>query len=241
MGVQYLSAAVFGAAACGGCGVLGWDDVLLDRCGPLTAPLQVQAPLKDANAAVHVYLLRGLADVYSLGLDELGEKLRAAGYSTSMVDYYTWPSTAERIISDSVSKGSTGDLVFVGHSYGADDAVHLAKSLQQRGLGVRLILLLDATRPPPIPANVDKCIHFYMPTFFGDQWPERFAGNPVFAEAGNERTLIENRYARAEPIGAASEACINHFNIDAVQPMQDVVLAEIMKLGETVPGDQFNP
>lgn len=229
----YTLVFIIGAAAiacAGGCGVLGSDDVTWSRCGPLFQTDLLAAPQKDPPPDLEVLVLRGLGNTYSLGLDELNSQLVNRSVNSTIVEWPRWQESGDRIMSETASRGSPGELVFVGHSYGADDAIRLAKYLEPRGINVKLLILLDASQGPPIPANVERVIHYYIPTYFGDNWPDVFAGNPLVPEPGNTRTIIENRYARAENLGEAAW-CTNHFNIDAVVPMQQVVVQDILDVG----------
>jgi len=49
------------------------------------------APAMDAR----VYLLRGLMNVFSLGLDEIGTKLQAQGIPITVANFVSWSSLAE--------------------------------------------------------------------------------------------------------------------------------------------------
>jgi hypothetical protein len=213
-----------------GCGTLGFDDVSL-RCGPISVP--AAAPIaKDSSSNLETFLLRGLENTYSLGLDEVGDLLHAAGLQAQIVEWPYWQEAGDDILAATNQRGNLSNLVLVGHSFGADDAVRLAKYLAEKAMDVKLIILLDATAPPPIPANVERVIHYYIPTFFGDNWPDTFAGNVVVPEPGNTRTVIENRYARIL-VDQDVQLCINHFNIDAVGPMQQIVVSDIASLANS--------
>lgn len=154
----------------------------------------------DSDCRVRVYLFRGLLDQPSSGLNDLTQTLRAAGVNAVARPYTTWPDVLAEI-EFLAARGALPKLVFMGHSYGADSAVLLAHELRARGIGVELLFLIDSTSPPPVPANVERCVQIYNPNEFAEAAPDVFPGNPIFAEAGNTRTQVVNLRARVEDLG----------------------------------------
>jgi pimeloyl-ACP methyl ester carboxylesterase len=149
---------------------------------------------------VHVVLFRGLLDQPSAGLNDLANELRSAGMTAVAQPYTTWEAALAEI-ETLLTAETPPQLVFMGHSYGADSAVLLAQELGRRGIGVDLLFLIDATVPPPIPANVARCVQVYNPNDFAEAAPDVFPGNPVQAAPGNDRTQIINLRARVEDLG----------------------------------------
>jgi pimeloyl-ACP methyl ester carboxylesterase len=188
-----------------------------------------QIAATTSSRAGQVVCLRGLLDVFSLGLNDLAERLRHDGIEAITVSGPSWPRLAQSI-REARSRGDLRKpLVLVGHSYGADDAIRLARKLKRWNIEVELLVLLDATTPPPVPSNVVRCLHVYRPTVMGDVFPHLFAGNPVDAEPGNHRTQVVNRIVSRESFGAAA-AHIGHFSIDASDAVHDLVLREVQSV-----------
>lgn len=181
----------------------------------------------QVSCAARVYLLRGLADVFSLGLDELAEKLRAIGVDARSISGPSWPELLT--ILDSPAHSPDEPIILMGHSYGADDALNLCKQLQARGIDVDLVFLIDATDPRPVPANVARCVHIYIPTEIGAALPSVFAGNPIVAEDGNDRTVIENRQMTVDEFGPAARS-VDHFTLDSSPLMHDAAIAEVRRI-----------
>jgi hypothetical protein len=176
-----------------------------------------------------VFCLRGLLDVFSLGLNDLAERLRREGIDAMPLSGPRW-RTLEREIDRAKRQGDLqGPLILIGHSHGADNAVRMARNLRQRNIQVELLVLLDATSPPAVPRNVTRCLHLYRPTVLGYLLPFVFAGNPVEAEEGNTRTEIVNTIVSREIFGPVA-ARIGHFNIDASVPVHDVVVKEVLRI-----------
>jgi hypothetical protein len=82
------------------------------------------------GGATEVYLLRGLFNVFSLGMDELQAKLIAAGVQARVHNHAEWAAIAEHIIARRARHRLTGQpsgrIVLIGHSLGGNDVVKLA-------------------------------------------------------------------------------------------------------------------
>lgn len=172
------------------------------------------------------YLLRGLWDYYSTGLNGLEDELRGAGVIAEAVSGPSWPQLLPRVVDLYTVQGAAETLVLVGHSYGADDAIRMADYLEEYGIRVPLLVLIDATRPPGIPPNVDRCVHVYVPNELGDEFPDEFAGNPVAAKPGNKHTEVVNIPVNSTTFGDAA-AEIGHLNIEAARAVHEFVMKEL--------------
>lgn len=181
------------------------------------------------SRAGRVFCMRGLLDVFSLGLNDLAERLRSEGVAAIPVSGPSWQALGREIHQAWLRGDLRGPLVLIGHSHGADNAVRMAQQIRQWNIDVDLLVLLDATSPPGVPSNVARCLHLYRPTVFGDLLPLVFAGNPVEAEDGNARTEIVNMIVSREIFGPAASH-IDHFNIDASAPVHDLVVKEVLRI-----------
>jgi pimeloyl-ACP methyl ester carboxylesterase len=204
---------------------------------PVQSVADFADPLIDGGPAARappplppqVFLLRGLWDIFSLGLDDLADKLNASGFAaTALSGGPGWLNLAQQLRAE-YADGETRPLVLVGHSYGADEAVGVARYLGEHGIGVDLLALVDATNPPAIPANVNRCVQWYIPSELGDWAPRDFAGNPVIAAPDNDHTLIENRIFTTHELGPQAHGA-NHFNIDEHPYLHELIILEIQNL-----------
>jgi hypothetical protein len=217
-----------------GCiGLFGVDDLAEDNCaiGPAVPVVPQDIPSKTTASHVKVYMLHGLVDFYSLGLDELADKMRALNLEPVLVKWTEWPAYADEIV-QSYTADNSMEFILIGHSYGSDDAVNLARALNDNNVPVKLLFLLDASAPPPISPNVDKCIHYYIPTIVGDVLPDIFAGNPVTLEDGNSKTVLENDMFTSDVFGSGV-GCANHFSIDVNILAHNLIIDEVLKVVET--------
>ncbi len=229
------------ALVVGGCDAIrvvavAFDDQL-DQCDvPPTFDLTAGGtrPI-GTESHLRVYLLRGLAGVFSLGFEQLAEEMRLAGLDANAFDGPTYYELADGLIDELANESNPPGIVLIGHSYGADDAIRMARLLRDAGIQVQLLYLLDATSPQLIPANVDRVVHLYHLWLPGYIAPAVFSGNPVELEPGNTHTELVNTIINEEDFGPAA-ACINHFNVDASNLIQQKILDEVLSLDETDAG-----
>jgi len=173
--------------------------------------LELEA-LPAAAAQGDVYLLRGFADVFSRGLDEMGAELNGLGVSAHVQGHLTWRSVARQIIADTRRNGRV-PVVLVGHSLGANAVISIAERLAQEGIAVDYMATFAATAPDPVPGNVRRVVNYYFAT---NGWGEPLVAGPGFAGS------LKNRdFSRSSTIG--------HFNIDKQRPLQAEVLREVLR------------
>ena len=77
----------------------------------------VTNPASGASTA-HVYLLRGVLNIFSLGLDDIAAKLRAQGIPVTVANFASWSSLADEAAAEYKS-GRLKTIILVGHSSGA--------------------------------------------------------------------------------------------------------------------------
>src|ERR1700739_2785292 len=120
------------------------------------------------NSAVHqkIYLLRGLTNVLSPGIDQLADDLRRRNMDVTIANHAFSESLANEAIYECRS-GRVNSSVLVGHSLGASAAVSMAEQLQKAGLRVALIVTLDPVVKAVVPRNVHVLRNFYLSNGIG--------------------------------------------------------------------------
>jgi hypothetical protein len=111
------------------------------------------------------YLLRGLiGDIYSLGMDELAEKIEQRGIKASVHGVSAVVYLANRIIRDyRADPSSMAPIILVGHSTGADAIISIAERLKAADVPVAMAIGFDPTRiASGVPSNVDLFINLYQ-------------------------------------------------------------------------------
>jgi hypothetical protein len=109
----------------------------------------------------HVYLLRGVLNVFSLGLDEIAAKLRQQGIKATVANYLFWSSLADEAAAEYKS-GRTKTIVLVGHSSGATALPDMVERLDQLGAPVKLAIGLDSVFRTSLSGRVGRYINFYV-------------------------------------------------------------------------------
>lgn len=113
--------------------------------------------VKARNVA-HVYLLRGLMNVFSLGMDELAHKIDRLGIATTVTNHSDWQALCQQIAAR-YKAGNHGSIILVGHSLGADAVMLLGECLGQSRVPVALIVPFDGTRSHTVSANVARVLN----------------------------------------------------------------------------------
>jgi hypothetical protein len=140
-----------------------------------TAAARTSKNAQATPSQVQVDLLRGLADIFSRGMDTLAERLNRQGYSARVYSTNGWQSIAHRI-ADKYSHGQRDIIVLIGHSLGANATFDIARYLDRQNIPIELVVTFDATRPQPAPKNVLHFVNFYQQNGFG----EKVVGGPGF-------------------------------------------------------------
>jgi pimeloyl-ACP methyl ester carboxylesterase len=154
------------------------------------------APESASRAEVQVDLFRGLADIFSRGMDTLTHRLNQEGYSARVYSTNQWPSAAQRI-ADQYSRGRKVIVVLVGHSLGGNAIFDAAYELDQRNIPVELLVSFDATNPRPVPKNVLHVVNFFQQNGFGKQvtaapdFKGQLSNIDLTAETGLSHTTID--------------------------------------------------
>jgi hypothetical protein len=137
----------------------------------LLAALMVASALPASAAtgpAIHkkVYLLRGLTNVLSPGIDQLNEELQRRNVDVAIANHAFSESLALEAI-EGCRSGRISSIVLVGHSLGARAAVSMAEQLQKAGLHVALIVTIDPVTKIVVPSNVRLLKNFYLSSGVG--------------------------------------------------------------------------
>jgi pimeloyl-ACP methyl ester carboxylesterase len=112
-----------------------------------------------AQSRAHVYLFRGLADVFSTGMDTLADEINRRGVAATSLSHTDWKVTADRV-AVAYKAGKEGPIILVGHSLGADAVMEMADYLGDKAVPVALVVPFDGTQSFPAPGNVARVINF---------------------------------------------------------------------------------
>jgi hypothetical protein len=127
---------------------------------PVAQPAHAAAPASKplGTGPAHVYLFRGLMNIFSLGMDDLAQKIEHAGIATSILNHSEWREVADEIAAK-YKAGNHGPIILIGHSLGADAVMLMGEYLGTKGVPVALIVPFDGTRSLNASANVARVMN----------------------------------------------------------------------------------
>jgi hypothetical protein len=160
----------------------------------------------------HVYLMRGLFGVFSLGMDDLSEKLRRDGYRSEVYGWDSWEQVTEVILQN--YRQGQHEIVVIGHSLGANAVFQVAERLQRRDIPVLMGVTFDATDPRSVPLNVGTFINF---------WARDGFGHPVKAPADFTGELDDFDLSDQPGIDHTSIDALDRFHVFVIQKLDELV------------------
>ena len=127
-------------------------------------PSEINIPVKGKiTRSGEVYLLRGLANVFSRGMDTMGAKMVRAGLDARVYNHSSWRSLSDNIIARNKKKQVSYPIVIMGHSLGGNAATNMAKYLGDRIIKVQYVVSFDPTVTTVVGKNINRVINFYLP------------------------------------------------------------------------------
>ena len=164
----------------------------------------------QAGGNYQVYLLKGLADIFSSGLDKLELKLRARGIVGKVASHASSDSLADEAIAR-YRAGMRGPIVIAGHSLGADAAVSMSQRLNAAKVPVALVITFGPLGSFQAMGNVAKAVNYYQAN---SAWHGQILRGPGF-------------HGSLTNIDLENAADINHFNIEKADRIQAAAVNQI--------------
>jgi alpha-beta hydrolase superfamily lysophospholipase len=185
------------------------------RSGRLTAVFALVVGIVLANpgaaqplARAHVYLLRGLMNIFSLGMDTLAEQLKRRGVYATVHNYAEWRTLADRAAAD-YKAGKEAPIILIGHSLGADAVMEMAAYLGRKGVPVALVVPFDGTQSFAASDNVARVLNLTQRNYAYMRRGPGFKGT------------LDN-------VNVSSDHSIDHINIDKSPRLHARVVAEVL-------------
>jgi pimeloyl-ACP methyl ester carboxylesterase len=175
-------------------------------------PAGAQSAVKTAQHEVsrpHVYLMRGLMNIFSLGMDELAAKIAGHGIAASVYNH----AVASEIVGEIAQKYQAGDhgpFILVGHSLGADAVMMMAQSLNAKGVPVALVIPFDGTASYAAPQNVACVLNLTQREY-------------AYMRPG------AGFHGRLQNVDVSGDAGIDHFTIDKSPQLQARALNSVLQ------------
>jgi hypothetical protein len=167
----------------------------------------------DAGAAarsdVHVYLMRGAINIFSLGMDVIADKLHKQGINATVHNHLAWRSVAAEAAQEYKS-GQAKTIIIVGHSQGAAILPDIIALLDANDVPVTLAIALDSWFSTTVSGHADHYINYYV-------------GNGL----GTKATASAAFHGTLENIDVEDVPSVSHMSIDKNEVMQEKVIGAI--------------
>jgi hypothetical protein len=202
------------------------------RLGLLTAVFALAVGTVVAFAAnpgreqprAHVYLLRGLMNIFSLGMDKLAEELKGRDVYATVHSYSEWQTLADQAAVD-YKAGKEAPIILIGHSLGADAVMEMAAYLGRQGVPVALAVPFDCTKSFAASDNIARVLNL------------THGGSYTFIRGG------PGFHGTLANVDVSSDPSIEHINIDKSPQLHARVVAEVLAVvgnHKTVPAKKGN-
>ncbi len=173
-----------------------------------------------AQSRPHVYLLRGLMNIFSLGMDTLAAELNRHGVYATVHNHSEWQTLANEAAAN-YKAGKEGPIIIIGHSLGADAVMYMAAALGNKGVPVALAVPFDGTQTLTAPSNVAHVLNLTQRSYAY-----------VRRGAGFHGTLAN--------VDVSSDPSIDHLNIDKSPRLHARVISEVLAIVGSGGGHKYD-
>ena len=178
----------------------------------------------EARPSHHVYCIRGVLNVFSLGMDDICQKLSKMGLSASVHNHVVWSSLADEAAAKYKS-GKARSIVLIGHSAGAAAVADIASRLGELGVPVKLAIELDCLWATTASGQVEQFLNYYV----ADGAGKLVAKGPKF-----RGTLRNISLSKKIPD-------LGHFSIDKNPKVQSMVIGHVRQALASSPAQPSTP
>jgi Thioesterase domain len=161
-----------------------------------------------ADSRAHAYLLRGLLNIFSLGMDALAEELNRRGVYATVHNHTEWQTLADEAAAN-YRAGKEGPIILIGHSLGADAVMEMAAYLGHKGIPVALVVPFDGTQSFQASDNVARVVNLTQRDYAYMRRGPGFHGS------------LAN-------VDVSSDPNIDHLNIDKSPRLHARVISEVL-------------
>jgi hypothetical protein len=161
-----------------------------------------------------VYLIRGLANIFSLGMDASGKNFSSMGIKNCVFNHKHWRSVADDIVERNRKGQVSFPIVIIGHSLGANVTPQLATLIGSHNIEVSYAVMLDPVEPTSVGRNVKRIVNYYIP---------KSNKNKRLSPKADFKGVLEN-------IDVRKFGGFDHFNIDEDKRLQKVMYTYTLEL-----------
>ena len=180
---------------------------------PFSSEAQADCARIKPTRPGEVYLLRGLANIFSLGLDQFGKELSKLGVENCVFNHSVWQSLANDIVERSYRGEVSFPVIIIGHSLGANIAPKMATIIGRHNIPVAYVVMLDPVEPTFVGKNVEEIRNYYLPK-------------------RNDNTLhpLQDFDGDLENVNVKRFGGFDHFNIDENRQLRDLMKSRIIDI-----------
>ena len=168
---------------------------------------------KHVKRSGEIYLMRGLANVFSRGIDDMARQLRSRGYDAANFSYSQWLPIAEDVARRAGKKKVSYPVIIIGHSLGGNESSKFANFLAARNVNVDLVVAFDPVETGNVGKGIKRVVNYYLP---------KSADNRILP-ASDFTGDIKNVDVSADPE-------ISHTNVDKNPAFQQATLDSVAGL-----------
>ncbi len=160
-----------------------------------------------------IYLMRGLANVFSRGIDQMAKQLRNRGYDAANFSYTEWRGVAADIVTRANAKEVSYPIVIIGHSLGGNESSKFANFLAERDVPVSLVVTFDPVETGFVGPKIGDVINYYLP---------KSANNKILPKDGFSGEITN--------VDVTVIPSMTHTNVDKYPEYQNATYASIQNI-----------
>lgn len=174
--------------------------------------VEVRRNLSHVTRSGEIYLMRGLLNIFSRGMDTMAGRMRGRGLDAISFNHANWRPYADDIIARAKRKEVSYPIVIMGHSLGGNEAPRMANYLAANGVSTKLIVAFDPTEPQVVGPRIETVINYYLPN----------GRNTIRRASGFKGTLAN--------VDMSGNPDIEHTTIEKNAGLQNKSISRVMEL-----------
>ena len=160
-----------------------------------------------------IYFMRGLANIFSLGLDAFAKEISDLGIENCVFNHTHWQAVVNDVVERGYKNEVSEPVIIVGHSLGANIAPKMATIIGRHNIPVAYVVMLDPVEPTFVGKNVEEIRNYYLPK-------------------RNDNTLhpLQDFGGDLENVNVKRFGGFDHFNIDENRQLRDLMKSRIIDI-----------
>jgi thioesterase domain-containing protein len=191
----------------------------------VTAAVAIAGPSQAACSKVNptrpgeVFLWRGLANVFSLGMDQMAKDFTRLGIENCVFNHNGWSAAAQELVErKNENRPISYPIIIIGHSLGAGASPEMATYLGRHGIPVTYVVMYDPVVPTQVGANVQEIVNYYI------RKPDK---DKILYPMADFSGKLEN-------IDLSGRRDLDHFNIDKNSELHKIAYARVIAASDAV-------